>query len=266
MLYLACLCLICISPLTAWAGQSSETSGSKSFLSTTDSASVRVSPAEVELTVGETAQVEILIEDVQDLWGGDVRVSFDPAIVEVVDADAGTSGVQIEPGDFPRPDFVVVNKVDNLPEPEGGYGAWYAITQTDEPPQNGGGTMYRITLRGKAVGTSPLHIAYALLSTRDAEPIPVTLFDGSVTVTNPASGFYGTVQLNGTYVPDGTEVVAMIEGVDVAHTTTYTNQGQSWYDFDVPPDDPSTPEKDGGAEGDQVIFRIGASGVVPPRQ
>ena len=55
--------------------------------------------------------------------------------------------------------------------------------------------------------------------------------------------FYGPVTVNGADVPDGTVVSAWLENPSVGPwtTTTFTDNGASWYVIYVPPDDPSTP-------------------------
>jgi len=70
------------------------------------------------------------------------------------------------------------------------------------------------------------------------------------------SSFYGTVKLNGSNVPNGTKVSAWIGGVKYAETETETWQGDSVYSIDVPGDDPDTPGKDGGVEGETIVFKI----------
>ena len=70
------------------------------------------------------------------------------------------------------------------------------------------------------------------------------------------SSFYGTVKLNGSNMPDGTKVSAWIGGVKYCETETETWEGDSVYFMDVPGDDPETPEKDGGVEGETIVFKI----------
>jgi hypothetical protein len=70
------------------------------------------------------------------------------------------------------------------------------------------------------------------------------------------SSFYGTVKLNGSNVPDGTKVSAWIGGVKYAETETTIWEGDSVYSIEVPGDDPETPGKDGGVEGETIVFKI----------
>jgi hypothetical protein len=75
--------------------------------------------------------------------------------------------------------------------------------------------------------------------------------------------FYGPVTVNGQDVPDGTVVTAWLDSPSAGPwtTTTYTHYGASWYVLDIPPDDPSTPGKEGGVVGDQVHFSVDATPV-----
>jgi hypothetical protein len=71
------------------------------------------------------------------------------------------------------------------------------------------------------------------------------------------SSFYGTVKLNNANVPDGTQVEALIKDKVFAYSQTLTYQGDSVYALDIPGDDASTTEVEGGREGDTIFFKIG---------
>lgn len=78
------------------------------------------------------------------------------------------------------------------------------------------------------------------------------------------SSFYGTVQLDGANVPDGTVVSAWINGQKYAQTITFTDNGLSVYVLDVPGDDPETSGTvEGGVAGDTVVFYIGNVQATP---
>ncbi len=67
------------------------------------------------------------------------------------------------------------------------------------------------------------------------------------------SDFWGTATINGYPAPDGLGVRAFINGVN------YPNDGFTWggfYFIDVIGDDPDTPEKEGGIEGDNIVFIV----------
>ena len=71
------------------------------------------------------------------------------------------------------------------------------------------------------------------------------------------SAFWGAVTVNGAAVPTGTVVTAWISGTQVAQTTILLNNGVSVYALDIPGDNPDTPAREGGNEGEEVRFKIG---------
>ena len=79
-------------------------------------------------------------------------------------------------------------------------------------------------------------------------------------IPSPASSFHGAINANGTNLPDGILIIAWINGEAYASGYTQIDLGNSVYSLDVPGDDPDTPEREGGREGDTVQFE--SSGVL----
>ena len=74
----------------------------------------------------------------------------------------------------------------------------------------------------------------------------------------PICQFWGTAQLDGANVPDGTEIASWVDGAGPWTTTTPAQGGDhSTYLMIVPTDNPSTPAKDGANAGDIVYFSVG---------
>ncbi|MBL7199457.1 MAG: hypothetical protein ISS56_04860 [Anaerolineae bacterium] len=70
---------------------------------------------------------------------------------------------------------------------------------------------------------------------------------------------YGTVQVNGEAVPEGTVIGAWCDGVQYVEGLTFMFEGSSAYAIDVPGDDPETPQKDGcsgSPNPDEVMFSV----------
>jgi hypothetical protein len=67
--------------------------------------------------------------------------------------------------------------------------------------------------------------------------------------------FYGEVNIDGNTAPDGTTVSAHIGSLS---WSTITSDGKYGYGnlFFVPPDDPARSGKDGGENGDEIIFKV----------
>ncbi len=144
---------------------------------------VVLSPASALVGEGQTAAVEVRVENVQALYGLDIRIGFDPAVVEVVDADATQAGVQVRPGDLLSVDFMIRNTADNA---QGTI--WYALTQLNPTePVSGSGTVFIILFKGKQRGaTSALTITYQKMATRTGEAIPASVVNGEIRVVEPA--------------------------------------------------------------------------------
>jgi len=169
---------------------------------------VRIDPSSVQLRTGESVTLQIVVADVQNLYGLDVRLVFDPTQVEVLDADPEKEGVQIQPGDFLYPDFMARNQADN----QAGT-IWFAITQLNpHEAVSGTGTAASITLRGKAAGTSSLSFTYHLLATRAGDVIEAVAQEGQITVDGDAAP--------PTFPPTETQVPATETPVPPALTDT----------------------------------------------
>jgi LysM repeat protein len=139
---------------------------------------VVINPPTSEVAIGATVTVEVRIENVADMSGAEVHLLFNSAVLEVVDVDAGTAGVQVEHGDFLSPDFVAQNTVDQ----ENGT-IHYAIAQMPpHEPVSGTGVLAKVTFMGKSPGTSAVNFTSVILSDRDGMPISNAPQGGSVAV------------------------------------------------------------------------------------
>ena len=150
----------------------------------------------LEVPVGQTVPLPVSVADIQDLYGIEFHLRFDPAVVQVADADPSTNGVQVAEGDFLSADFVAQNEVDN----QAGT-IDYAVMQVNpNEPRSGGGTLLTIQFQGVGAGrTSQLEVEAIILTTRDGDVIPVTVTDeeirvkdapvrGDTVTPSPASG------------------------------------------------------------------------------
>ena len=139
---------------------------------------VRVTPATLTLTVGGESDVAVEVVGVEGLYGFDVQMTFDPAVVEVVDADPTKPGVQVSLGRLLDSGMSVRDGADN----EAGT-IHYAMTQINpSEAKSGTGNLIVIRLRGKTVGTTSLAFTSVDLARRDATAIATTLQPGALTV------------------------------------------------------------------------------------
>jgi len=146
---------------------------------------VIVDPPSREVAIGATTTVNVRIENVVNLYGAEVHLVFNPALLEVVDADSGRDGVQIQPGPFLSPDFVAKNNADQTT----GRIVFAIAQMPPHEPVSGSGVLATITVRGKAAGTSVLDFSTTqptppvILSGRDGTSINTGSRGGSIIVT-----------------------------------------------------------------------------------
>lgn len=148
---------------------------------------VRPDPLVSAAPVGGLVVVNIYVQDVQNLYGADIRLSFDPAVLEVQDANPGVSGVQIQPlNTFLKPDYVARSKACNVavpadPECQVAGVLRYAVTQVNPSvPASGSGPLAAVTFKRLTPGPTPLKIVAYELSDRFGVMIPATVQEGIV--------------------------------------------------------------------------------------
>jgi hypothetical protein len=137
-------------------------------------------PATTGMTPGSDASISVVIENAQDLYALEFHVSFNPQLIEVVDADQTKDGIQIVSGDAWKDGFIAVNKVDN----NAGKIDFAATLLNPATPISGKQTVALITFKAKKDGTSSLNIDSSILSTRDAQEIETTEKNGVIGVSS----------------------------------------------------------------------------------
>jgi LysM repeat protein len=145
-------------------------------------AGIRVMPGAPTIGVNQTVVVSITIANVTNLYAAEFHMQFDPSIVEVVDANTGTAGVQIAAGSFLSPDIIAQNQANNA------VGTIdFAISQSSpSAPVSGNGTLATITFRARATGSSPIAFTSVTLSNNVGATIAVADQNGVITVATTA--------------------------------------------------------------------------------
>lgn len=121
----------------------------------------------------ETA-IEIWINDVSNLYGADVRLTYDPAALYVD---------RIEDGTFITHNGFLLNQVNNTTGE-----LTYASAQRDpDPVVNGSGVLAVLYVQAKQAGDIDLQFSYTKLSDPNGVEIPATPADGTVEAAPPAA-------------------------------------------------------------------------------
>lgn len=141
---------------------------------------LHTNPQATQLRVGDTTTVDLMLTDVAGLYGAEIHLRFDPEALQVVDAAPDTDGIQLEPGTFPAPDFVVQNVADN------GTGTIdYAVTQLPpSKPGEGSGVIARITFKAQKPSVSFVRFEQFLLADTIGGNIDARPQDGQIKVQN----------------------------------------------------------------------------------
>lgn len=147
---------------------------------------VTLAPLSSTIAPGESITVAVRIEDVTSLYGVDLHIAFDPAVLEVQDADGDpANGTQIGSGTFLDAGHLFVVHQDALNTV--GVITYTATMLYPAVPANGDGVVATVTFRGKGAGTSPLSFTRAALSNQYADSLPASVVHGTITVHNDAA-------------------------------------------------------------------------------
>jgi hypothetical protein len=141
-----------------------------------DTAMVMVMPSDGSYVLGDMMTVEVWAKDVAELYGADIKLSFDPTRFSVLDDDPVRPGVQVTPGSaFLSPDLVLFRDADN----SAGQ-IRYAVTQLNpSAPVSGSGVLFSFRLQSKRIGHGAVQVQQQQLATRDGELIPAGIRDAS---------------------------------------------------------------------------------------
>jgi len=139
----------------------------------------------LSVSSGDTFDVDVTVTDVQELAGFQVRLNFDPQVVQIQGRQAnfllGEGG--LEAGDI---NFPVTS------------GSWY-YGYTNLPAQSGPGVLVRVTLKALASGSTKLSLPLG--------PLDTALIDSSFSYIEVEGVMEGTVRVGGECTPAETPTV-----------------------------------------------------------
>lgn len=149
---------------------------------------VEVTPLNSSVSDCGLIDVYIDVKDVTNLYAVDVRLSFNPAVVEVVLLEGVTGWFNAG--------FTVRNIVDNFTGT-----VWYAATQTSPTlAVDGSGHVAHLQLRAKSTASTAFTFTYIKLSNPNGVEIPATGVNGSVSASTSVVPNLGITRLNTTQV------------------------------------------------------------------
>ena len=153
-----------------------------------------LNPANPVASVGSTVDVAVQLDAVTGVYGAQVNLSFDPAVLQV------TGGV-LTPGWCPQPDFVASNVANNTTGTIS-----YAASQLSPTAPCNGGVVATIKFQCIAEGTSPVNYTSSIISNISGTAITHGSQNGTVECVQSALDFIGTVSLQSWPDPSGVKV------------------------------------------------------------
>jgi hypothetical protein len=144
-------------------------------------ARVYVSPASKEALVGYPEYVEVRVDNVQDLFAVELRLSYDPSILDVTDADGATAGVQVSPGTLfaglASDPAVYYNQVDKV---AGTIHYVFSLNNALPGGVTGSGSLIRIDFSALQPGTSAVTFDEVVLTRKGGLSISRSVENGKV--------------------------------------------------------------------------------------
>ena len=161
------IALLVLWTLAAWITGPADAQGGARIL---------LAPETLALAPGDTGTLEIRLEEIAQLVGVEVHLTFDPSLLEVTDADPAADGAQIAHGDFISPDFVVQNVAD----PSAGTIDYAIACMSLDDAGSGSGLLARINFNVLAEGETEIKIRSTILGDVEGQAIPVEIGPGVI--------------------------------------------------------------------------------------
>lgn len=146
-------------------------------LSASPTTTVYVYPSTSTVAVGQTFIVDVKISDVNNLYGWEFKLGWDPNILDVVEV---TEGAFLKQGG----NTFFTKKINNTE----GYILVDCTLLGDMPGVSGDGTLASVKFRAEKEGSSVLDLYDTKLVNSLEQPITHTANDGNATVSKPVGG------------------------------------------------------------------------------
>lgn len=191
---------------------------------------VKVDPASLEICDTPGA-VNVVIQNVENLAAAQLELLYDPAVVQVVDADPGREGVQVTVGSAFSGGFVAQNTVDATTGRVS-----FAATLFGGDNIDGDATLITVDWDGQTTGNSALTLENIILVGTGGQSLDFTAQNGAITVASSCSaGVSGVVALQGRANHGGIKVVSSAgAATQTAADGSFTIAGGGALTFEFP--------------------------------
>jgi len=135
---------------------------------------VYIMPSSTKITLGVTSSIDVMIDNVADLYGFEIKLGYNTTILNAINASEGSFLKQA------GSTFVLINEINDTE----GYVKFAVSRLSVENGVNGSGTLFTLAFNSSlsATGTTSIAFNTIKLSNPQSQPISHTFFDGSVGV------------------------------------------------------------------------------------
>lgn len=158
-----------------------------------------IEPRTAELTVGETFTVTLFVSNVEDFWGWQTRLIFNPEVLECISfektgafntreplVEGHDEAYIIKEGLFPRTSgttlWMTPVTIDNSAGIVGLSGCCFWVSDSGMLSIDGSGSLAVATFKVRGFGTSPLELIDVFLLSSEGEEIPINIVHGCFNV------------------------------------------------------------------------------------
>ena len=139
-------------------------------VSATSTAKIRVIPSLIkDLEIGQEFEINVTIEEVENLYGFDIKFSWNPSILQCISYKAKVPVETYPDGILHEP---VVKAKEQINNTEGTYSVAYS-SQSPAPPFSGSGVIFTLRFKVNGYGISLLAIASVKLAEYSIPPKPI---------------------------------------------------------------------------------------------
>lgn len=117
----------------------------------------------------------LYLSNITETYSIDVELSYNPSVLTVIDYDPNVQGIQVQPGNCPQPQTIVLNSVNTT------LGIInYTVSQVGSTAGCNGGIVFSVLFQCVAGGQSPLDIDDSLILNRATEELAHYLNAGTI--------------------------------------------------------------------------------------
>ena len=146
------------------------------------------SKKDLYLTPDIEEPVSVYIKNVNDLYGIELNINFDPKFIELIDSNPTTQKIDIKPGTMldPKKSFFLCNQINN----QQGTACYTMSLLNPAPPVSGSGIIVELIVKAKTICKTSITIQNSKIGIFGKKSIIPEIKDINLTVTDNPVEWY----------------------------------------------------------------------------